>query len=122
MCLLYETCPQKNKKQNFLQQKLYFNYVLYFKNELACKRLSKIDMTTQNWFRQIPSSLTPFIISASHHGTDGPLPVSELAYETPLAGAWLQAGIEHGYPNVDYNGYQQKGKEKHKEIRVSIMI
>ena len=42
---------------------------------------------------------------------DGPLPVSTLAYATPLADAWIKAGWENGYPNVDVNGKSQKGKK-----------
>ena len=48
---------------------------------------------------------------AVHHGTSGPLPVSELDWETgPLVDAWIKAGKQLGYDYVDYNGARQTGK------------
>jgi choline dehydrogenase-like flavoprotein len=44
------------------------------------------------------------------HGTKGPLKVSRLRSDNPLAEAWLAAGREAGYPiNDDFNGQTQEG-------------
>ncbi len=48
--------------------------------------------------------------SAPLHGTDGPLPVSDLGFRHPLSLAFLQAAQELGYPyNDDFNGATQAG-------------
>ena len=44
------------------------------------------------------------------HGTEGPLPVSDLRYHHPLSLAGLRAAQEAGYPyNDDFNGATQQG-------------
>jgi choline dehydrogenase len=49
-------------------------------------------------------------LSAPHHGTDGPLGVSDLANPHPLTQAFVKAGQEYGLPyNSDFNGEDQYG-------------
>ena len=49
-------------------------------------------------------------LSAPHHGTDGPIGVSDLVNPHPLSKAWVQAGQEYGLPyNSDFNGDSQFG-------------
>jgi choline dehydrogenase len=45
-----------------------------------------------------------------YRGNNGPLSVSEGDYHTPLYQAFVDAGIQAGYPpSDDLNGYQQEG-------------
>lgn len=45
-----------------------------------------------------------------YHGKGGPLNIAEIPCEFGLADAYLQAGIDAGYPrNPDFNGEQQEG-------------
>ena len=49
-------------------------------------------------------------LSDDHHGTDGPLSVSNLRQVNPLSRAFVQAGAECQYPeNPDFNGARQEG-------------
>ena len=44
------------------------------------------------------------------HGGDGPLPVGPATSDNPLFDAFVQAGLEAGYPfNPDFNGAEQEG-------------
>ncbi len=44
------------------------------------------------------------------HGADGPLPVGPATSDNPLFDAFIQAGLEAGYPyNPDFNGAEQEG-------------
>ena len=46
----------------------------------------------------------------THHGTGGPLGVSDVRDEHPLAAAFIEAAVECGYPrNDDFNGAGQEG-------------
>ena len=44
-----------------------------------------------------------------YHGFDGPLTVTKATYVTPVARALVDAGVELGYEEVDYNGKSQTG-------------
>ena len=45
-----------------------------------------------------------------HHGTGGPLSVSNMRIQRPICDAWVAAAQSAGYPfNPDYNGTQQDG-------------
>ena len=45
-----------------------------------------------------------------HHGTDGPIQVTDFPVEHPLTGLFLQAAAEAGLPyNEDFNGAHQEG-------------
>jgi len=49
-------------------------------------------------------------LAGPFHGTEGPLPVSDLRYRHPLSLAGLRAAQEAGYPyNDDFNGATQQG-------------
>ncbi|WP_020660504.1 GMC family oxidoreductase [Amycolatopsis benzoatilytica] len=49
-------------------------------------------------------------LSAPHHGTEGPLGVSDPASSHPLSQAFVRAGQEFGLPyNADFNGADQYG-------------
>lgn len=43
------------------------------------------------------------------HGKNGPYTVSSVSFKSPAARAFIAAGIESGYPYVDYNGPSQVG-------------
>ena len=44
------------------------------------------------------------------HGADGPLPVGPAMSDNPLFEAFVQSGLEAGYPyNADFNGAEQEG-------------
>lgn len=46
----------------------------------------------------------------TYKGTNGPLHVADGEFNTPLYKAFIQAGIEAGYPETkDVNGYKQEG-------------
>ncbi|WP_233489724.1 GMC family oxidoreductase [Jannaschia rubra] len=48
--------------------------------------------------------------SDAHHGTDGPLAVSDLRHVNPLSHAFVEAGTQCQYPeNPDFNGARQEG-------------
>ena len=48
--------------------------------------------------------------SSEFHGTDGPLHVSRPSIRNPLSQAWVDAGVQAGYPfNNDFNGVTQEG-------------
>lgn len=45
-----------------------------------------------------------------YHGATGPLAVSDPSEPHPLCDAWIEAGVEAGYPfNADFNGAAQEG-------------
>lgn len=47
---------------------------------------------------------------APHHGQDGPLTVSDLRHVNPLSRAFVEAGVQAGFPaNPDFNGATQEG-------------
>lgn len=46
---------------------------------------------------------------SAHHGTRGPLPVSDLRYTTPLAQSFLAAGQQAGFPVRDLNAGNATG-------------
>jgi choline dehydrogenase len=48
-------------------------------------------------------------VEADYHGFSGPMSVGKASYVTPLARALVEAGVELGYREVDYNGEQQAG-------------
>ncbi|TAG21031.1 MAG: GMC family oxidoreductase [Rhodobacterales bacterium] len=49
-------------------------------------------------------------LSDSHHGTEGPLTVSNLRKVNPLSAAFVQAGLDCQFPeNRDFNGASQEG-------------
>ena len=50
------------------------------------------------------------VAPSEFHGTDGPLRVSRPSIRNPLSQAWVDAGVQAGYPfNDDFNGATQEG-------------
>ena len=45
-----------------------------------------------------------------YHGVGGYLTVMEPPWRSPLSVAFVEAGIEMGYENMDFNAHQQTGK------------
>ncbi|XP_016844951.1 glucose dehydrogenase [FAD, quinone] [Nasonia vitripennis] len=43
------------------------------------------------------------------HNVDGPMRISYPPYHTPLAESFIKAGLEMGYPTIDYNANQNVG-------------
>lgn len=61
------------------------------------------------YFKKSEDNLNPYLIKSSYHGSGGPLTVGEAPYHTPLAAAFIEAGVELGYENRDINGDRQTG-------------
>lgn len=92
------------------------NYMLYLRG-------SKIDydnweaMGNTGWgyrdalfyFKKSEDNINPYLASTPYHSTGGYLTVGEAPYHTPLAAAFVEAGVEMGYDNRDLNGEKQTG-------------
>ncbi|KAJ8681199.1 hypothetical protein QAD02_016986 [Eretmocerus hayati] len=48
-------------------------------------------------------------VDPEYHNFDGPTRIANAPYQTPLARAFVEAGKELGFPEVEYNGAQQTG-------------
>ena len=48
-------------------------------------------------------------VEDAYHGFSGPMSVGKASYVTPLAHAFVEAGVEIGYDKLDYNGKRQAG-------------
>lgn len=62
------------------------------------------------YFKKSEDQKNPYLAATPYHGTGGYLTVAESAYRTPLATAFIQGGVEMGYPNRDCNGQSQLGQ------------
>lgn len=51
----------------------------------------------------------PYLTKTPYHGKGGLLTVQESPWRTPLVVAFLEAGLEIGYPIRDVNGAEQAG-------------
>lgn len=60
------------------------------------------------YFRKMENNVVPNA-TPNYHGKNGPLTVSEVIYKSEAAKAFVAAGMEKGYPYVDYNGPSQIG-------------
>jgi choline dehydrogenase len=59
------------------------------------------------YFKQMETCLAG---GDDYRGTEGPLKLTRGASPNPLYDAWLEAGVQAGYPRTsDVNGYQQEG-------------
>lgn len=48
--------------------------------------------------------------ASEYHGADGPLVISDLRDANPLTSAWVDAGVEKGYQQIDdFNGAEMEG-------------
>lgn len=61
-----------------------------------------------HYFRKLENNVVPNA-TPNHHGKNGPITVSETKYKTDAARAFVAAGVENGFPYVDYNGPSQVG-------------
>lgn len=61
-----------------------------------------------HYFRKLENNVVPFV-TPNHHGRGGPVTISNINYKSSAARAFIEAGIEAGYPYVDYNGPTQIG-------------
>lgn len=61
------------------------------------------------YFKKSEDNQNPYLAQTMYHGQGGPLTVGEAPYHTPLAAAFVEAGIEMGYENRDLNGEKTTG-------------
>nr|CAH0111320.1 unnamed protein product [Daphnia galeata] len=61
------------------------------------------------YFIKSEDNRNPYFAQSPYHGVGGLLTIQEAPYRTPLASAFLEAGIELGYENRDCNGKFQTG-------------
>ncbi|XP_034230950.1 glucose dehydrogenase [FAD, quinone] [Thrips palmi] len=61
------------------------------------------------YFKKSEDNRNPYLARTPYHGTGGYLTVQEAPWRTPLSLAFVQAGVELGYPNRDINGAKQAG-------------
>lgn len=61
-----------------------------------------------HYFRKLENNVVPDA-TPNFHGKNGPVTVSNIDFKSPAAKAFLAAGIEKGFPKVDYNGPDQTG-------------
>ncbi|XP_015783745.1 glucose dehydrogenase [FAD, quinone]-like isoform X1 [Tetranychus urticae] len=124
----YKTVPQKyacqgmkNHVSNWPRGKVLggcstLNYMLYIRGNARDYDLWE-SLGNPGWgwsdvfyyFVKSEDNRDPDIIKNGYHGTGGRLTVSTPHYTTPIAGAFLEAGKNFGYPNLDLNGPQQTG-------------
>ncbi len=48
-------------------------------------------------------------VEEEYHGFEGPMTITKASYVTPVARAFVNAGVELGYSELDYNGKSQVG-------------
>lgn len=61
------------------------------------------------YFKKSEDNTNPYLAGTPYHSTGGYLTVGEAPYHTPLAAAFVEAGVEMGYDNRDINGEKQTG-------------
>lgn len=61
------------------------------------------------YFLKSEDNRNPYLAKTPYHSTGGYLTVQEAPWRTPLAFAFVQAGVEMGYENRDCNGEFQTG-------------
>ncbi|XP_022690696.1 glucose dehydrogenase [FAD, quinone]-like isoform X3 [Varroa jacobsoni] len=61
------------------------------------------------YFLKSEDNRDPVFLKNGYHATGGYMTVSTPPYSTPLGRAFIQAGIQMGYPNVDVNGPTMSG-------------
>lgn len=66
--------------------------------------------TVLHYFKKSEDNRNPYIArNKRYHSVGGYLTVQEAPWRTPLATAFVSAGIELGYDNIDFNAHQQTG-------------
>eukprot|EP00090_Calanus_glacialis_P024475 TRINITY_DN3801_c0_g1_i1.p1 TRINITY_DN3801_c0_g1~~TRINITY_DN3801_c0_g1_i1.p1 ORF type:complete len:650 (-),score=121.07 TRINITY_DN3801_c0_g1_i1:510-2459(-) len=61
------------------------------------------------YFKKSEDNRNPYLAATPYHSTGGYLTVQEAPWRTPLATAFVEAGVEMGYENRDGNGEFQTG-------------
>nr|CAD7426591.1 unnamed protein product [Timema monikensis] len=61
------------------------------------------------YFKKSEDNRNPYLARTNYHSAGGYLTVQESPWRTPLAIAFLEAGMEIGYENRDINGEKQTG-------------
>lgn len=61
------------------------------------------------YFKKSEDNTNPYLANTPYHATGGYLTIGEAPYHTPLAAAFVEAGVEMGYENRDLNGEKQTG-------------
>ena len=62
------------------------------------------------YFKKLEEMGIAELKNKKEHNTKGPVYISYPPYHTPLAKNFLKAGLEMGYPIVDFNANQTIGK------------
>ena len=62
-----------------------------------------------HYFKKSEDNRNPYLSGTKYHGEGGYLTVQESPWRTPLASAFVEAGVELGYENRDCNGEFQTG-------------
>jgi len=65
--------------------------------------------TVLHYFKKSEDNKNPDFAATRYHSSGGFLTVQEAPYRTPLAAAFVAAGVEMGYENRDCNGESQTG-------------
>lgn len=61
-------------------------------------------------------------IDEGYHNKDGYMTVSDIPFKTEIAKAFVQAGVEIGFQNLDYNGRNQQGFGFHQVSTIILSI
>ncbi|XP_024086351.1 glucose dehydrogenase [FAD, quinone]-like isoform X2 [Cimex lectularius] len=61
------------------------------------------------YFKKSEDNRNPYLARTEYHSTGGYLTIQEAPWQTPLAAAFVKAGVEMGYENRDINGEKQTG-------------
>lgn len=61
------------------------------------------------YYKKSEDNRNPYLARSPYHSTGGYLTVQEAPWHTPLAKAFVEAGVELGYRNRDINGEYQTG-------------
>ena len=62
-----------------------------------------------HYFKKSEDNRNPYLAATPYHNSGGYLTVQEAPWRTPLAAAFVEAGVEMGYENRDGNGKFQTG-------------
>lgn len=96
------------------------NYMLYVRGNKRDYDLWASDGNT-GWsfdeilpyFKKSEDNRNPYVAAnTKYHSTGGYLTVQEPAYSSPLSTAFIEGGVEMGYPNVDGNAATQTGTNR----------
>ena len=92
------------------------NYMLYLRgNKKDYDRWEEMGNTGWGYkealyyFKKSEDNTDPYLAQTAYHSTGGYLTVGEAPFHTPLAAAFVQAGVEMGYENTDLNGEKSSG-------------